>query len=314
MEVKRLFDIPAYQLEKCPQEDALAAKVDGKWVKYSTEDFIEHAAQISLGLLALGIKKDDKVAIISNNRPEWNFVDIGILQIGAINVPLYPNISEDEYKFCLNDAEVQIVFVSDEDLYKKVTSIKKDVPSLREIYTFNRVQGAKHWTEVLELAIDGERSKIDEISAKIKPDGLATIIYTSGTTGTPKGVMLSHSNIISNLMATIDMLPIDHTHKALSFLPLNHSFERMASYVYMYAGVSIYYAESKDTIADNLKEIHPHFFTTVPMLLEKVYDKINEKGLALTGIKRKLFFWAVNLGLEYELQGKSWWSHGVLKD
>ncbi|MBW8048872.1 MAG: long-chain fatty acid--CoA ligase [Cytophagales bacterium] len=313
MEVKRLFDIPAYQLEKYPQEDALAAKVDGKWVKYSTEDFIEHAAQISLGLLALGIKKDDKVAIVSNNRPEWNFVDIGILQTGAINVPLYPNISEDEYKFCLNDAEVQIVFVSDEDLYKKVNSIKKDVPSLREIYTFNRVQGANHWTEVLELAIDGERSKIDEISATIKPDGLATIIYTSGTTGTPKGVMLSHSNIISNLLATIDMLPIDHTHKALSFLPLNHSFERMASYVYMYAGVSIYYAESKDTIADNLKEIHPHFFTTVPMLLEKVYDKINQKGLELTGIKRKLFFWAVNLGLEYELQGKSWWYRFKLK-
>lgn len=313
MEITRLFDFLRHQLENYPREVSLSGKVNGEWVKYSTEDFVEHAAQLSLGLLELGIKKDENVAIVSNNRPEWNFVDIGILQIDAVNVPLYPNISEEEYKFILNDAEVKIVFVSDEDIYQKINNIKKDVPNLMEIYTFDKVRGAKHWSEVLQLGKNGDRARIDQISSNIKPESLATLIYTSGTTGIPKGVMLSHSNIVSNVMACKNLVSINETQKALSFLPLNHTFERMFCYTYIYKGLSIYYAESKDTIADNLKEIHPYIFATVPRLLEKVYDKINEKGHTLTGIKRKLFFWALNLGLEYNLEGKSWWYHLQLK-
>ena len=309
MKVSRIFELPYYQLEHFPQNDSLAAKENGSWTKYSTQDFIDNATNISYGLLSLGISKDDKVGIISNNRPEWNFVDIGILQIGAVNVPIYPTISESDYKFILNDAEVKIVFVSDEELYQKIQNIKADVPNIQEVYTFNEVNGAKNWKEVLEAGKSYDnKDSLDSLKDAVTPDDLATLIYTSGTTGTPKGVMLTHNNLVSNFSA-IDPLPhAEPGDKALSFLPLCHVYERALTYMYMMGGIRIYYAETMETIGENLKEVKPTIFTSVPRLLEKVYDKIVAKGSELTGIKKKLFFWALNLGLRYDHFGKNgWW-------
>ncbi len=305
--IKRLFDIPRFQLQYYPNEDALAAKEKDVWSKYTTAEFVENVNKVSRALLAFGIQKDDKVAIIANNRPEWNYVDLGVAQIGAINVPIYPTISEDDYKFIFNDAEIKLAFVSDEDLFKKLTNIKPQVSTLQEIYTFDSVIGAKHFTDFIGLASQKEQSVVDEIMQTIDARDLATIIYTSGTTGTPKGVMLSHDNVASNVRACMKILPINSNHRAFSFLPLNHVFERMVTYAYMALGVSIYYAESMETIGENLKEVKPNLFTTVPRLLEKVYDKIYNKGLEQTGIKKKLFFWALDLGLEYDTEGKGLW-------
>lgn len=315
MEVTRIFDLLDYQSQKFPKADALASKVKGQWVKHSIGDFIENANNLSLGLMSLGIKKEDKIANISNNRPEWNFVDMGMLQIGAVHVPIYPTISESDYKFILNDAEVKIVFVSDEDLFKKIQNIKKEVTAIQEIYTYNEVRGAKNWKEVIELGKKfADKTKLSDIKKNITPNDLATLIYTSGTTGNPKGVMLTHNNLASNFESCSKLPPIDHTCRCLSFLPLCHVYERMLTYMYMYKGVSIYYAESMESIGENLKEVNPHIFTTVPRLLEKVYDKIVGKGSELTGLKKKLFFWALDLGLKYELYGKNgWWYEFQLK-
>lgn len=312
---ERLFDLLPKMLEKYPKQDALAAKENGEWVKYSTQTFIENAELLSYGLLALGIKKGDKIANISNNRPEWNFVDIAMLQIGAVHVPIYPTISENDYKYILNDAEVKIVFVSDADLYNKVKNIRADVPTLKEIYTYDRVPGAKHWTEILELGKqNADKTQLEEIKNSISKMDLATLIYTSGTTGNPKGVMLSHNNIVSNFLASEHLMPVDYRAKALSFLPLCHVYERMLTYMYMHMGISIYYAESIEKIGDNLKEVKPEIFTTVPRLLEKVYDKIVNKGKELTGLKKALFFWALELGLKYEHYGENgWWYSLQLK-
>lgn len=303
--VKRLFDIPYYQLEHYPQEDALCAKVNGKWVKHSIQDFIEKGNLVSKGLLQLGVKPGDKIALISNNRPEWNMLDLGILQIGAIDVPVYPTISEQDYKFIFNDAEVSYCFVSDKELYDKVDSIRKEVPSFKELYVIEDIPGLKNWKEVLELGKSGNQEEVERIKDSIKSDDLATLIYTSGTTGTPKGVMLSHWNIASNSLASYERLPVDSNAKALSFLPVCHIYERMLMYLYVITGVSIYFAESLETIGDNLKEVKPEVFSAVPRLLEKVYDKIIAKGSELTGIKKALFFWAVSVGNKYEIHGKS---------
>ncbi|MFH1322150.1 MAG: AMP-dependent synthetase/ligase [Bacteroidota bacterium] len=314
MEVKRLFDIPYYQLEKFPKEDSLAAKVDGKWIKHSTQEFIDNANLVSMGLLKLGIKPGDKIAMVSNNRPEWNMMDIGILQIGAVDVPVYSTITEDDYKFIFNHAEVKLCFVSDEELLQKVRNIKDEIPTLEEIYTFDKIEGAKHWTEITGLGKDGDISQVENLKAQIKENDLATLIYTSGTTGNPKGVMLSHNNIVSNCHACTERMPVDHNAIALSFLPICHSFERMIVYLYMLSGVSIYYAESMETIGDNLREVKPQIFSAVPRLLEKVFDKIVGKGKDLTGIKKSLFYWALNLGLKYELHGANgWWYEFKLK-
>jgi long-chain acyl-CoA synthetase len=307
--VQRLFDILQKQKEEFPLADALAGKENGEWRKYSTEEFNSKAELVSYGLLSLGLKKGDKVAIISNNRPEWNILDIGALQIGVVDVPIYPTLSESEFKFILNDCEAKLIFVSDENLFKKISSIKNEVPSLKEIYTFDKVAGARHWSEVLSA---GENNKnpnlVNECKNAVKGDDVATLIYTSGTTGNPKGVMLMHSNLISNITACYDLPPVTVGALALSFLPLCHVYERMLTYLYMYLGVRIYYAESMEKIVDNVKEIKPDVFSTVPRLLEKVYDRIVAKGKDLTGIKRKLFFWALDLGLKYELNGKNgWW-------
>lgn len=301
MELKRAFDFLYYQQQKYPKTDALAGKENGQWVKYSTQDVIDIANRISIGLLKLGIKQDDKVAIISPNRPEWNLADFGIQQIGAVSVPMYPTITVEDYRYIFNDAGVKVVFVSDKSLYDKVKQATEGM-DIYAIYTFDKIPGIAHWTELEAMGKNEDVSQLDSHKAAVKETDLLTLIYTSGTTGRPKGVMLTHKNVVSNTLAvnkTFTHVP-DGTSKALSFLPLCHIYERTGSYVYIYKGTSIYYAENMDTIAANLQEVQPDTFNTVPRLLEKVYDKIVSKGLELTGTKRKLFFWALDLGLKYD--------------
>jgi len=308
MELRRLFDCIAYNLEKNPLPDMLNSKEGGKWKNFSTADVAETVNKISAGLLALGISKGDmtpqgrdKVAILSKNRPEWIMLDLAVQQIGAILTPIYPTINVNELEFVLNDAQVKLVVVNDEETFHKVTTVRNKVPSVKEIFTFEHVSGARHWKEMLGSVDSDTLNKITSIADTIKYEDLATIIYTSGTTGTPKGVMLSHRNVLSNVLACIPCFPPGERNKALSFLPLNHIFERMVTYVYLFNGTSIYYAESFETIGENLKEVKPQMFTTVPRLLEKVYDKIMHKGSELKGMKRKLFFWAHDLANKYEI-------------
>lgn len=302
MEQLRIFDIPYMQMRLYKKTDALATKVNGTWKKVSTDEFIQSSEKLAYGFFALGINKGDTIATIStNNRYEWNFVDIGIQLTGAVHVPMYPTISDADYKFIFNDAGVKYVFVSDEALYKRVKEVMKEVPSIKNVYTFNDVAGAPSWKEVLDL---GDKNiapkKLEEVKKSITVDDLATLIYTSGTTGTPKGVMLTHNNIVSNVIASHPLIPVGSGERALSFLPLCHIYERMLNYLYQYSGISIYYAESIDTIGDNLKEVKPSIFVAVPRVLEKIYDKIMATGNKLTGIKRKLFFWSLDLGFKYE--------------
>ncbi len=311
--ITRLFDIPYRQKKLFPKKDCLASKVNGVWKVYSIDEFISISETFAKGLLAVGFTKGDSIGIISGNRPEWNFTDLGMLQIGVTNVPLYTSLSEPEIAFILNDSKAKAVLVGDANLLVKIQNVRSQVSSLREIYTFDHINGAKHWTAILDEAkkFSGD---LEAIRSSIAPSDIATMLYTSGTTGTPKGVMLMHSNIVSNILASEDLCPVGAQHRALSFLPLCHSYERMLTYMYMHTGVSIYYAESMDKISDNLKELQPHVFSTVPRLLEKVYDRIVTKGKELSGIKKGLFFWALNLGLRYELNGKNgWWYELQLK-
>ncbi|MET6998660.1 AMP-dependent synthetase/ligase [Chitinophaga defluvii] len=305
---QRLFDVIAYQLEKFPKQDMLVGKENGEWKKYSTQDVADITRRFSSGLIRLGIKAGDptnegkdKIALISPNRPEWIITDLACQQIGAVLTPIYPTISVHELEFVLNDAAASILFVQDKEMLDKVQELRGKFPTIREIFTFNKVPGARHWTEILDMAQEEDFPRIEDIKNKIGKDELATIIYTSGTTGTPKGVMLSHHNIMSNVEACVPCLPVNKDAKALSFLPLNHIFERTVTYIYLTSGVPIYYAESMDTISDNLREIKPTIFSTVPRLLEKVYEKIMAKGLELKGIKRALFFWSLELGKKYEI-------------
>jgi long-chain acyl-CoA synthetase len=308
MEPKRLFDCIQYHLQKAPLPDMLAAKENGKWRLYSTQEVKDIVDKLSGGLLNMGIdcgdmtaEGRDKVAILCRNRPEWIMLDLALQQIGVILTPIYPTINVNELEFILNDARVKMVFVNDEDTFLKVASIKDRIPSLKEIFSFEHAANARHWKEVMNAATPESIQRIEAIAAKIGYEDLATIIYTSGTTGKPKGVMLSHKNILSNVMDSKHCFPPGDHLRALSFLPLNHIFERMVSYLYMFKGTSIYYAESLDTIGENLKEVKPHLFTTVPRLLEKVYDRIMQKGNELTGFKKKLFFWAHDLAAKFEL-------------
>lgn len=306
---QRLFDCLDYQLEKFPKTDMLAAKENGEWRKYSTQEIKQASLQLSAGLIALGVsgndmttEKRDKIAIISNNRPEWLITDLAVQQCGAILVPIYPTTNPLEIEFIFNDAEVKYVFVSSDELLQKIKGIQSKIPSLKDIYTFNKIDGAKNWSELSKLSSSENLKKVEEAKQKIQKDDLATIIYTSGTTGTPKGVMLSHNNIAQNVFLSKESFPFEDLPecRALSFLPLNHIFEKMISYIYLFSGISIYYAESLETIGANLQEIKPHIFSTVPRLLEKVYERIIAKGAALTGIKKQLFFWAVELGKKYD--------------
>ena len=310
-EVKRLFDFPYYQLENYPQEGALVSKVNGTWVKTSTQQYIDQANAISRGLIKLGVKANDKVAIISmTNRTQWNICDIGILQTGAQDVPIYPTISEQDYEYVLNHSESKYVFVSCKEVLDKINKIKANVPTLLGVYSFEDIDGCDSWQEVITLGNDNQdlQQEVQKRMDAVQEDDLATLIYTSGTTGRPKGVMLSHKNIACNAKHSKGRLPIEMgKSKALSFLPVCHIYERMLLYMYQYCGVSIHFAESLETISDNLKEIHPEVMTAVPRLLEKVYDKIIAKGADLTGVKKKLFFWAVDLGLQWEPYGQNGW-------
>lgn len=301
----RLFDFLYYMHEKNPKEDMLCRIVDGSWKKYSTQETIDIVNKMSLGLIEYGIKPGDAVALISENRPEWNFIDLAILQVGAVNVPIYPTITKKDYEFIFNNAEIKLCFVSSEDLLGKVTAIKPEVATLQDIYTIDEVGGAKNWKEVFNMGENGDAAALEVTKKEISPESLATIIYTSGTTGVPKGVMLSHKNILSNVMSVAKILPIESNHRTLSFLPLCHIFERTVLYSYMYNGCSTYYARSIDTIGEDLKDVKPHYFSTVPRLLEKVYDKIMGTGGSLTGTKRKLFFWAIDLGNQWKPTGRS---------
>ncbi len=302
MEIKRLFDLlPNYEASFKPKGDVLAGKVNGEWVKYDIKAYREFADHISFGLIKLGIKKGDKIATISNNRPEWNFIDMGIMQAGAIHVPIYPTISEDDYRYILRHAEVKYVFVSGKELMRKIEHILPEIDNILDIYTISEIDAHKHLNELIESGKKSKNEKLlESIKANIDENDVASLIYTSGTTGFPKGVMLTHKNILSNVIASAPIFPVDENSKGLSYLPLCHVYERMVNYVLQIKGVSIYYAESMATIVENIQEVQPHIMTTVPRLLEKVYDKILAKGRKLTGFKKQIFFWAVNLGLNYE--------------
>lgn len=315
-EIKRLFDFPYHQLETYNLKKAFTTKYDGNWVSISTQEYINQANAVSRGLLRLGVQPNDKIAVISStNRTEWNILDIGVLQVGAQNVPIYPTISKEDYQYILNHSEAVYCFVSDAEILEKLNAIK-DNTKLKGIYTFNDVTGEKSWKEVLNLGKDtANHDVVEDRKNQVKSDDLATLIYTSGTTGTPKGVMLSHGNLVSNVLNSEKRVPFDYgKSKSLSFLPICHVFERMILYLYQYCGVEIYFAESIEAMSDNLKEVKPNVMTAVPRLYEKVYDKIVAKGSDLTGIKKALFFWAVDLGLKYEPYGANgWWYEKQLK-
>lgn len=312
MAITRLFDIPYEALKNYPKEDALVTKYAGIWEKLSTQDFINQGNQFSRGLLSLDVKVGDRIGLVStNNRTEWFVADLGISQIGAITVPVYPTISIEDYVYIFNDAEIKYCFVSDKGLYEKLLQVKEKVSSLIEIFTFDEVENAKNWSEILHLGNDFSQEEVENRKKGIKEEDLATIIYTSGTTGSPKGVMLTHKNIISNVLGVENRIPIPNKDykeiRTLSFLPICHILERMVCYFYFHHGFSTYFAESIEKIGENMKEVKPHFVTVVPRLLEKVYDKIYHKGISAGGLKKLIFLWAMGVNKKYELgQPKNW--------
>ncbi|WP_209391194.1 long-chain fatty acid--CoA ligase [Chryseobacterium sp. RR2-3-20] len=302
MSIKRLFDIPYYALQNLPKNDMFVTKYQGEWKKTSTLEFINQGNKISRGLLKLGIKPGDKIALITtNSRTEWAIMDLGLSQIGVVSVPVYPSISSEDYEFIFSNAEVKYCFVSDKELLDKVMKIKHQVPSLQGIFTFDNINGAANWKEILDLGEDDSTQiEVEDLSKAINPDQIATIIYTSGTTGRPKGVMLSHENIVSNLLGCLPRIPkkknLDYKDtRVLSFLPICHIFERLLFYLFQYHGFSVYFAESIEKMGENVKEVKPHYMSVVPRLIEKVYDKIYNTGSSAGGLKEKIFFWALNL-------------------
>ena len=304
-DIKRLFDFPYYQLEHKPNKSALVTKYDGQWTPMSTQEYLDKANAVSRALLKMGIQKDDKIAIISStNRTEWNIMDIGILQLGAQNIPIYPTICAEDYEYVLNHSESIYCFVSDVEVLEKVRKVQANT-SIKDVYSFDHIEGCKHYSELFELGNDiSNQPEVEARKDAVDANDLATIIYTSGTTGKPKGVMLSHWNITSNVLDSTPRVPLsDGETRVLSFLPICHIFERVLIYVYQYAGTSIYFAESIEKIGDNAKEVKPNLMSVVPRLLEKVFDKIMLKGEELTGIKKALFFWAVKLGEQWEPYG-----------
>lgn len=303
--VSRLFDIPYHQLKNYPQPGMFFSKKEGNWVGISTKEFLERSMQLSIGLMEAGVEPGDRIAVASTNRLEWNILDIAVQQIGAVLVPLYPTISSRDYCFILNDCEAKFMFVGNQEIADKILAVKGELKALKGTFAFDDVSGVEPWDTFFHERTDEKEGEVQQRMSKVQGQELATIIYTSGTTGNPKGVMLSHRNVLSNVLACVNPIPADNDSKVLTFLPVCHIYERMLHYLYMYIGASIYFAESMETIGDNIREVQPDVFSAVPRLIEKVYDRILAKGDELTGLKRSLFFWAVSLAESYEQQGKS---------
>ena len=308
MEVTRTFDLIAWTHEKYPRPDMYCGKQDNKWIKYSSEEAMKNINWVSYGLLSMGFKKGDKIATITGNKPEWNFADMGIAQAGLIHVPIYPTIGTDEYAFILNHSDVKAIIVGNKSIFSKVSPIASKLEGLSGIFSFDPIEGVRSFNEIIEEGKRNEekyRIELEEIKNSIKPEDLVTIIYTSGTTGDSKGVMLNHVNLISNVIETSKAHDLGYGNKAISFLPLCHVLERMLNYHYQYKGISVYYVENMGTVGEVVKDVKPHIFATVPRLLEKIYDNIISKGKSLPWIKKKIFFWAVKLGLKFRLKGNS---------
>jgi long-chain acyl-CoA synthetase len=305
MEFTRTFDLLDNLNAICPDKtDMLNARIRGTWIHHSAKDYIRSTYLVSYGLLAMGLKKGDRIVSISNNRPEWNFIDMGMAQAGIVHVPIYPTISYEDYEYILNHVEPSLVFVSDKQLYEKISPIAQKIASIRDVYSFNVIKLVKNWKEIIDLGKENEkrfRDELEKIKGEITGEDLVTLIYTSGTTGNPKGVMLSHANVMCNVDSISKVFDFNTSHRTLSFLPISHVFERTINYYFQSAGVSVYYAENIGTIAENLREVKPHVFISVPRLLEKTYDKIISKGRELNGIKKYIFFWAVNVGMKYKV-------------
>lgn len=297
---ERLFEVPDHQLKNYPNSSMFVTKTAGIWVPISTSDFIDRTMNVARGLVSMGIQAGDRVAVASSNRLEWNILDIAVQKTGAILVPLYPNISENDYRFILNDCAAKICIVSNQELADKISNIRADVPSLEHLFSFDKLESVPHWSFIEEQRTHTEEELVLERMKQVKNEDLVTIIYTSGTTGNPKGVMLSHQNLLSNVGGCIEPIPADNNSRVLTFLPICHVYERMLHYLYMYLGCSVYFAESMDTIGENIKEVKPDVFSAVPRLIEKVFDKIMAKGEDLKGIKRGLFYWALNLAENYD--------------
>ena len=297
---KRLFDLPYRQLDLFPNLNMLNTKVDGKWKAITSQEFIDLVNEVSRGLLAYGVQPGEKVGLISENRLEWNVIDFAIQQVGGVVVAIYPNISDADYQYIFSDADIKLCIVSNNDLYSRIDLLKNNLPSLTHLFMIDESEGKTNWSVLKDAGKLIDLSQIDAVKNAVNEDDLSTLIYTSGTTGNPKGVMLSHKNLLSNAMAADRPTPTKAYDKSLTFLPACHAYERMIQYLYMYKGMQVYYAESMDTIGENMKEVSPDMISAVPRLLEKVYEKIMAKGNELTGFKRKLFYWAVSVGEKYD--------------
>jgi long-chain acyl-CoA synthetase len=307
MTVTRTFDILERYLNEFPREDALGGKADGKWYTYSTAEYNRKAHQLAMGFMALGLRKGDKVATVTNNRPEWNFADMALSMTGIVHVPIYPTIGEDEYRYILEHAEVKLLIVGDSKLYEKLKPVVDLLSNLTKIYSFETVEGASYFGEIIEIGEQNRNrweSELEEIKKSIDPEEIATIIYTSGTTGVPKGVMLSHRNLVSNFVSHSTMHELGKDHHVISFLPLCHVYERSVNYHFQYKGMGIYYVGNLSQIVSAIKEIKPYMFNSVPRLLEKVYDGFVSKGKELSGIKKSIYFWALDLAKHFEYNKK----------
>lgn len=318
MELRRTFDILDYlRNNHGDKSDMLSAKRDNRWVQFSVNEYRTTAKLFSLGLLAMGFQKGDKIITATNNRPEWNFVDMGMSMIGVVHVPVYPTISDDEYRYILKHSDAKMVIVSDQALYNRIVIIAKEVPAIQWVYTFNCIGNVPNYEEVIKLGAKEKarwNGEFHERKNSITPDDTVSMIYTSGTTGQPKGVMLSHNNFMSNVDGVYDLFPLFSTDRIISFLPLCHVFERMVNYLFQVRACSIYYAENLGTISANMVEIQANAFVTVPRVIERIYDKLVATGESLTGLKRMLFFWAMKLGENYKANGDStWWYSFRLK-
>jgi len=305
--LNRLFDVPYHQLKNFPQATMFNTKVDGQWQSLSTQEFLQQAMRLSKALYHMGVVAGDRIAVASSNRYEWNILDIAVQQVGAILVPLYPTISAKDYAYILNDCAAEYMFVGNQEIADKINEVKPQLARLKEVFSFDSLPNVSSWNTLFDLQHEISELMVQERMDAVKSEDMVTIIYTSGTTGNPKGVMLTHGNVLSNVLACEEPIPADQHSKVLSFLPVCHIYERMLHYLYMYIGASIYFAESMETIGDNIREVKPDVFSAVPRLIEKVYDKIIAKGEDLTGVKKKLFFWAVGLAEEYEQTGKGSW-------